>query len=224
MSDMDGTEFTSLVRNKFNICHDRLKIAVMYNASEEELANEVSTINENSLKLMKPVKVDDLYALISNNKNTNKENENSIHSNTQTKIIENELKKITDKKVILIAEDVAMNMFLIKKIVSNILPNVEIIEAVNGRETLEIVRNQYVDLVLMDVQMPEMDGMEATQKIRLLDLERVKNLPIIALTAGALKEEKEKALNAGMNDFLTKPIDTEHLERLLNKYLTQCPD
>jgi len=224
MSDMDGLEFTALIRTRLNICRERLKIAVMYNASEEELANEVSTINENSLKLMKPVKVDDLYALISNYKNTNKDVENSILSNNQTKKIETELNKITDKKVILIAEDVAMNMFLIKKIISNILPNVEIIEAHNGREALEVVRNQYVDLVLMDVQMPEMDGMEATQNIRLLDLERVKNLPIIALTAGALKEEKEKALNAGMNDFLTKPIDTEHLERLLNKYLSKCPD
>jgi CheY-like chemotaxis protein len=53
-------------------------------------------------------------------------------------------------------------------------------------------------------------------------MEKAKNLPIIALTAGALKEEKEKALNAGMNDFLTKPIDTEHLKSLLNKYLSGC--
>ena len=119
----------------------------------------------------------------------------------------------------MIVEDVEMNMLLIKVHVTNILPNVEIIEATNGLEALEVVKKRKLDLILMDVQMPEMDGMEATQNIRKLDIDGVKNLPVIALTAGALKEEKEKALNAGMNDFLTKPIDSEHLKTLLNKYL-----
>jgi len=100
------------------------------------------------------------------------------------------------------------------------LPNVEILEAINGREAVEIIKLRHVDLILMDVQMPEMDGMEATQNIRKLDVRNVNKLPIIALTAGALSEEKEKAINSGMNDFLTKPIDTERLKNILSKYLT----
>jgi two-component system sensor histidine kinase EvgS len=222
MPDMNGLEITSHIRNKFNICSKSLKIALMYNAPDEVQLNNESAKQLISYKLMKPVKSDDLLALIS----TSAKRSNNI-SNTDSGINESwnretELSTITGKKVILIAEDVDMNMILIKMLIANILPNVEIIEAINGREALDIVKQQAVDLVLMDVQMPEMDGMEATQNIRLLDLERAKKLPIIALTAGALKEEKEKALNAGMNDFLTKPIDTEHLKSLLNKYLGNC--
>ena len=224
MPDMDGLAIISNIREKLHISSESLKIGLMYNASDEEwLTNEATTKNV-SFKLMKPVKIDELWALLCNIKNNDNENINfSSFSDGDKYIQEEELGIINHKKVILIAEDVKMNMFLIKKIISNILPFVEIIEAENGREALEIVKKRDVDLVLMDVQMPEMDGMEATQNIRLLDLERVKNLPIIALTAGALKEEKEKALNAGMNDFLTKPIDTEHLKIILNKYLNESP-
>jgi CheY-like chemotaxis protein len=74
-------------------------------------------------------------------------------------------------------------------------------------------------MVLMDVQMPVMDGMEATRKIRLLELPEKRDLPVLALTAGALPEEKEKALEAGMNDFLAKPIDVEELKNIMHKYL-----
>ena len=101
----------------------------------------------------------------------------------------------------------------------NMIPNVEIVEASNGRKAFEVVQQRHVDLILMDVQMPEMDGMEATQQIRNLNTDYSKKLPIIALTAGALIEEKERAMSVGMNYFLTKPIDTTKLEQVLEKYL-----
>ena len=224
MSDMTGLEIMAHIRNKFNICSKSLKIALMYNAPDEEQVNNDSAQGLISHKLMKPVKSDDLLSLLSNSENAIVDIKNADSRVSRNWNVEKELSKITDKKVILIAEDVDMNMILIKMLISRILPNVEIIEAINGRQALDIVQQRAVDLVLMDVQMPEMDGMEATQNIRLLDLERAKNLPIIALTAGALKEEKEKALNAGMNDFLTKPIDTVHLKSLLNRYLSDCLD
>jgi len=71
----------------------------------------------------------------------------------------------------------------------------------------------------MDVQMPEMDGNDATKAIRSYELLNKMHTPIVGLTAGALVEEKEKCLNAGMNDFLTKPIDTSKLKNVIQHYL-----
>ena len=221
MPDLGGLEIISHIRNKLQITNESMKIAIMHQASDEDQINDILRKGDITYKLMKPVKADDLLALVSDSIRSEKaENKISVTDRNCNEDIESGT--ITDKKVILIAEDVEMNMLLIKVLVTNILPNVEIIEARNGREALEIVKQKHLDLVLMDVQMPEMDGMEATRNIRLLDLERAKSLPIIALTAGALQEEKDKAMNAGMNDFLTKPIDLDHLKNMLDKHLCGC--
>jgi CheY-like chemotaxis protein/HPt (histidine-containing phosphotransfer) domain-containing protein len=95
----------------------------------------------------------------------------------------------------------------------------EIIEAKNGIEAIEKYQKMSPDLILMDVHMPELDGITATKKIRAIELLTGNNVPIIALTAGALKEEREKCFASGMNDFLTKPVVPEKIREMLNKYL-----
>lgn len=131
------------------------------------------------------------------------------------------MKKIkTDYKYnILIAEDVKVNMTLIKILISKIIPNVNMIEAINGAEAFDKFKKNNVDLVLMDVQMPETDGLEATKLIR--EYEKGKNIhiPIIAVTAGVLNEEKDRCIFAGMNDFLTKPVRMETLSKIIEQYL-----
>jgi CheY-like chemotaxis protein len=82
-----------------------------------------------------------------------------------------------------------------------------------------MVKQNKPDLVLMDVQMPEMDGFEATAHIREHEATLGRHTPIIALTAGALESEKERCLQSGMDDFLTKPIDKKELCRVFSKYL-----
>ena len=89
----------------------------------------------------------------------------------------------------------------------------------SGIEVLESVRISSYDLILMDCQMPEMDGYEATRSIRGLSNEQLANLPIIALTANALNGDKERCLAAGMNDYLTKPINLKELRQALNRHL-----
>ena len=219
MSDMDGFEITSLIRNKLNICSGKLLIALMYNATDEDHVNTESIQYGIKCKLMKPIKTDDLLRLISNNICNEEQLSDSIF---KEEIIQNEIVSTNNKKVILIAEDVEMNMLLAKAMIRSIFPDIEIVEANNGLEAVEIIKQRHIDLVLMDVQMPEMDGMEATRTIRALDLEIIKDTPIIALTAGALDEEKEKTINSGMDDFLTKPIDSILLKSLLDKYLYNC--
>ncbi len=95
--------------------------------------------------------------------------------------------------------------------------NVQIDIAENGIEAIDkVMRNNY-DLVLMDIQMPEMDGLTATREIRSLD--KFKNLPIIAMTAHAMAGDSKKSLNAGMNDHLTKPVDPDELYRVIYKWV-----
>jgi CheY-like chemotaxis protein len=84
----------------------------------------------------------------------------------------------------------------------------------NGELAVEAVRRGDYDLVLMDLQMPGMDGMEATQAIRALDGPR-STLPIIAMTANAFEEDRQACLAAGMDDYVAKPIDLEQLARAI---------
>jgi hypothetical protein len=90
--------------------------------------------------------------------------------------------------------------------------------AENGKQAIEqLKKDSNVDVVLMDIMMPEMDGYETTRAIRGMD--QFKTLPIIALTAKAMKGDREKTIAAGASDYITKPVDTEQLLSLLRVWL-----
>lgn len=120
-----------------------------------------------------------------------------------------------DAVTILVADDVPTNLMLIKALVRNTLPHAKILEAINGREAIEIVRAHPIDLVLMDVQMPDMDGLEAVQHIRRMDSIRQCRMPIYGLSAGNLPEERQAGLDSGMDGYITKPIDRKALDEIL---------
>jgi CheY-like chemotaxis protein len=106
---------------------------------------------------------------------------------------------------ILIAEDNEVNKFLVTRILENVLPECEMIHAENGEIAVEKYKKEKPDLILMDIQMPIMSGIEATEIIRAFE-NSTKRIPIVALSAGVLKEEKEKAMNGGIDAFLEKPL------------------
>ncbi|QMU29260.1 PAS domain S-box protein [Adhaeribacter radiodurans] len=106
---------------------------------------------------------------------------------------------------ILLAEDNAVNQFLAQSIMQNWGFTVD--TAQNGREAITLASQNYYDLILMDIQMPEVSGIEATQRIRQLVDTQKANIPIIALTANALKGDAEHFIAAGMNDYLAKPFE-----------------
>ena len=110
---------------------------------------------------------------------------------------------------VLLAEDNAVNRTLATRLLQKHGHTVVVVE--NGRQALEALERETVDLVLMDVQMPEMDGLEATAAIREKEEKTGDHLPIIALTAHAMKGDREKCLAAGTDDYLTKPIRTADL-------------
>ena len=114
---------------------------------------------------------------------------------------------------ILVAEDDPMNQQLALMVLKRLGYGADI--AVNGNEVLEMVSEKKYDLIFMDVQMPEMDGLEATRMIRLcLTVQPV----IIAMTANAMDGDREKCLQSGMNDYISKPVNFEELMQILHKW------
>jgi CheY-like chemotaxis protein len=90
--------------------------------------------------------------------------------------------------------------------------------AENGKQAIDLLKSTPgIDLVLMDVMMPEMDGYETTRAVR--QIPELRNLPIIALTAKAMKGDREKCIAAGASDYITKPVDTEQLLSLMRVWL-----
>ena len=100
----------------------------------------------------------------------------------------------------------------------NMIPEVSVQIASNGREAITLLQNFPFDLVLMDVQMPEMDGIEATKYIRAHLPRGKREVPIIALTASVIKSELDRAFSAGMNDYVPKPFKQDELFRVIAKY------
>jgi PAS domain S-box-containing protein len=127
-------------------------------------------------------------------------------------------KSLGHKKV-LVAEDVELNQYLARHILESWDFEVTIVN--NGREAVEQMQALSFDCILMDVQMPEMDGLEATRQIRQLKDPAKANIPIIALTANALKGDSDRYLAAGMNDYLSKPFDEARLFRVISRNLTE---
>ncbi|HNO25883.1 MAG TPA: ATP-binding protein, partial [Leptospiraceae bacterium] len=131
------------------------------------------------------------------------------------KSIFNDEKTVLPELKILIAEDVPLNMALVKAVIRKMNPKAILLEAVNGAAAVEQYKKESPDLILMDVQMPVMDGLDAARAIRLLESESGKHVPITALTAGVFEEEKARCIEAGMDSVLVKPIEPEKLKEVL---------
>jgi CheY-like chemotaxis protein len=120
-------------------------------------------------------------------------------------------------KTVLLADDDMRNIFALSTAFESYDMNIEI--ANNGQEALDILeRNKQIDLVLMDIMMPVMDGYEAIEKIRAN--KKFANLPIIAVTAKAMKGDREKTIAVGANDYISKPVDVDKLISLMRVWLS----
>ena len=127
--------------------------------------------------------------------------------------------KLPACKKVLVVEDMEMNQLLMKKIMESW--GIQVAIVANGLLALEKVKEEDYDLILMDIQMPEMDGVEATKRIRGLADECKASTPIVAVTANLLKGDSERYLAAGMNDYIAKPIEEKKLFSIL--YKNFCP-
>ena len=123
---------------------------------------------------------------------------------------------------ILLAEDNEMNMEIAEFVLQN--EGAVVTKAWNGQEAVEIFgksRPDEFDVILMDIMMPVMNGYEATKRIRSLDREDAKVIPIIAMTANAFTEDRMRAKEAGMNEHIAKPVDVELLVKVIYEWVNR---
>ncbi|MCC5934694.1 MAG: response regulator [Balneolales bacterium] len=242
MPDMDGLETLRQIREELALGPEKLPVLLLHSAVDtHELRQQFRSYGV-VFSLVKPVKATELWYYIRKigsgtpepgpNEEPQGPEQNSADAGSgreaaaatvtsETASIEAALQNLNCS--ILIAEDIQLNMLLIRTVLKKMLPEARLLQAADGEAAVALWEAHRPDLILMDVQMPRLDGTEATGKIR--DLEQKsgtahrRRVPIIALTAGALKEEREKALLSGMDDFLTKPLDPEQLAEVLQRLL-----
>jgi signal transduction histidine kinase/CheY-like chemotaxis protein len=140
-----------------------------------------------------------------------------LRTNKKEKVANLSIKQESKNLRILLVEDNPINILLANKILKKIFPKSKILKAENGKIALEILDKNKVDIVLLDIQMPIKNGYETAFEIRLN--EKTKNVPIIALTADIMESEKQKCLDAGMDDYISKPYKLLELQTIINKYI-----
>lgn len=194
------------------------QLIMLYSSSDDEKLQAACDELEVRSRLVKPIKMQEMYQVLSQLKNGNiKQPTNKTELNDTNKkptYINGETLVLVK---VLIAEDNEVNLFLAKTLVQKTIPHANVIEARDGQEAVEYYLKERPDIILMDIQMPTMNGLEATKQIRKLD--KRNHIPILALTAGNVFDEKEKCLAAGMDDFISKPIIKKDLADKFDKWL-----
>lgn len=185
---------------------DKSKLIIIANVTSRNMLEPLGIAKENVI--YKPITISKLKAIL--NKDIKK---------TAETIKEEALLEAKFVAHALVTEDNIINQKLIRRVLEDHGITVDL--ANNGLEAFEKRRNGKYDLIFMDIQMPVMDGIEATHEI--LDYEedeKIPHIPIIALTANALKGDREKFMSEGMDEYITKPIETSELLFILNKFLS----
>jgi CheY-like chemotaxis protein len=208
MPEMDGIEVAKEIRKRYN---KETTVIILTSFNWDEIMDEALHVGVDSF-LAKP-----LFA-----SNVIDEFERIARKNNMTLYKE---KKQADLKGrhILLAEDVVINAEIMKEIIK--MREALIDHAENGRIVVEMFEKSpvgYYDAILMDVRMPEMDGLDATLAIRALDRPDAKIIPIIAMTANAFDEDVQRSLQVGMNAHLSKPVETEHLYQTLGELIWEA--
>jgi len=145
-----------------------------------------------------------------------KEKNSCLEDDKAIPINPHEINSILNNKTILLVDDDMVCLYALSSILSE--KGVNVIKAENGRDAIEVLRNSdIIDLIFMDMMMPEMDGYVACKKIR--EQKEYQNLPIIALTSKALKGDRDKCINAGASDYLSKPLDMDRLFSMIQNWL-----
>ncbi len=220
MPHMDGFEFVENIRK--SVQFGEIPV-LMLSSSAQQGEHERCRKLDISAYLAKPIQPSELLDAILSALSLHASEPSQTQDETQEALPQSNWRQ---GMKVLLAEDNAVNRTLATRLLQKHGHTVVVVE--NGRQALDALERETVDLVLMDVQMPEMDGLEATAAIREKEKKTGSHLPIIALTAHAMKGDREKCLAAGTDDYLTKPIRTADLfaavERLRNAKTDAAPE
>lgn len=214
MPDVDGLQLVERLKEKEMLKSPAVLMVTAYgletvkNAAKDKLVDGY---------LLKPINPSTLFDMLSNAMHLGLIKKNVL---TNTPNFVQNLRAKLQGAYVLLVEDNDINLELAQELLSDI--GIRCDAARNGKEAVEKVSGNSYDAVLMDIQMPEMDGLTATRVIR--QDPKNKDLPILAMTAHAMKGEYEKSIAAGMNDHITKPIDPIVLYTRLVQYITLSPD
>ncbi|WP_108425320.1 response regulator [Flagellimonas amoyensis] len=214
MPYLNGVEVIQHVREKFGMTMDELPIMLLHSSIEDESIKMACEKYGVRFNLSKPIMLRDLQSTLL-------KVGSPIGNGTKVSgtVEEPEDKKLEQTEpTILVAEDNPVNRFLARTLLQKIVPKSKIVEAHDGAEAVEQFRQNSFDVIFMDIQMPIMSGFDATSKIRELEKENA-HVPIVALTARGIKGEREKCLEQGMDDYVTKPVVYETLKGVLEKLL-----
>ena len=210
MPDMDGIEVAKEIRKLYS---RETTIIILTSFNWDEIMDDALHIGVDSF-LAKP-----LFA-----SNVIGEFERVARKNNMSLFREKQRVELVNRNILL-AEDVLINAEIMKELLR--IKGAVIDHAENGRIALEKFAaselNHY-DAILMDIRMPEMDGLEATERIRALDRADAAMVPIIAMTANAFDEDVQRSLQVGMNAHLTKPVDPERLYQTLEELIWEWVD
>ncbi len=209
MPIMDGIETIRKIKGLKPSETTEQPFIVLYSSSDDDQLQTACDELDIASRLVKPIRMKQMYQMLSSLKNMETEKP-EVPKDVKAAPTQMELK-------ILVAEDNEVNMHLTRLFLQSLVPTAIIVEAINGEEAVEKYSQENPDIVFMDIQMPKMNGLDATRKIRAAE-EHVE-VPIIALTAGSLPGEKEKCIEAGMTDFLTKPLLKQTLGNMISKWL-----
>lgn len=218
MPKMSGLELVKFLRKDLNIKSEALPVIVFCSSSENDNNKACADLQINHC-LPKPIKKQELFdAIINRHKLYVKEKTEYFPKQDKAP----KCKGIIKNPKVLIVEDTEIIMYLIKTFVYQIIPDAVIIEASSGTEGVKKFIDQSPDIVLLDIQLPGIDGYDVAKELRKYELDKKSEAkPIIAITARAVKGEKEKCLAAGMDDFLPKPIEKVDLAKIMLHYLSK---
>jgi len=211
MPIISGLETIDKIKQLFNERNETSPLVILHTSSEEHDVINSFRKEDNSYFLLKPIKSDDLY------KTLRRVAQNNVIEITAPQHSEKDQISFMKELNVLLVDDNPVNMVLNNKMMKSLIPDAHLTEAVNGLEAVEECKKKDFSIILMDVQMPVMNGLEATKQIRLLP--GYKNVPIIGVTAGNVLGEKEKCLESGMIDFLPKPLRQADLLEMLKKHI-----
>ncbi len=200
MPGMSGADLAELIRRDADLNSTKL---ILSSSSGVHLSLESIRQMGIDACLPKPVRQDDILRCLSRFYGADLDERTWVPTKNGTESHKNEI-----SLRVLVAEDNQVNQLFATTLLTNAGHRVDV--AGNGIEALEAVKQRPYDVILMDVQMPEMDGLEATRRVRLLG-GLASEVPIIALTANAMKGDRERCIQAGMNDYVSKPIDKTDL-------------
>ena len=210
MPYLNGLELITHIRKKLRITKEQLPIMLLHSSVIDNKSLQMCKDMDVRFEVTKPIRIDQLFEFI-----------NHINDDDEATIDEITISGSNgeDQTInILIAEDNPVNQFLAKTIIQKVLPKANIVVAEDGEKAVKIYRSMPLDLVFMDIQMPVMSGFDATKKIRSLE-DSDTHIPIIALTARALKGERERCLDAGMDDYITKPIIFDTIKETIKLHM-----